>query len=90
MPGNGSSGSVPTSWPSCARADEARRARGAPDYGSPCLWFDAGSGRCRHYEYRPRACDEFELGGRDCRDARRRAGVDSGITPDREPSGLKP
>ena len=25
-------------------ADEARRLRGAPDYGSPCLWFDAESG----------------------------------------------
>jgi Fe-S-cluster containining protein len=57
-------------------ADErARRASGGPFYGTPCFWFDAGTGRCRHYDYRPRACREFELGGADCRDARRRAGV---------------
>jgi Fe-S-cluster containining protein len=53
----------------------ARRAAGVPLYGTPCLWYDAGSGRCRHYEYRPRACRAFEVGGVDCRDARRRAGV---------------
>jgi Fe-S-cluster containining protein len=56
--------------------DRARRARGAPDYGTPCTWFDADTLRCRHYEYRPRACHEFAVGGVDCRDARRRAGVD--------------
>ena len=55
--------------------DRARRASGGPYYGTPCLWYDAGTGRCRHYDYRPRACREFELGGVDCRDARRRAGV---------------
>jgi Fe-S-cluster containining protein len=53
----------------------ARRASGAPSYGTPCLWFDAGTSRCRHYEYRPRACREFAVGGEDCHDARRRAGV---------------
>jgi Fe-S-cluster containining protein len=56
--------------------DRARRADGHPGYGTPCTWFDAGSGRCRHYEFRPRACREFALGGVDCRDARRRAGID--------------
>src|SRR3954471_16852887 len=55
--------------------DRARRASGGPYYGTPCIWFDAGSGRCRHYDERPRACREYELGGADCRDARRRAGV---------------
>jgi Fe-S-cluster containining protein len=58
------------------RADErARRASGAPSFGTPCLWYDPQTGRCRHYEYRPRACREFEVGGSDCRDARRRAGT---------------
>jgi Fe-S-cluster containining protein len=57
-------------------AAQARRARGDPDYGTPCLWFDAESRRCRHYDYRPLACREFEVGEYDCRDARRRAGVD--------------
>ena len=57
-------------------ADErARRANGGPSYGTPCLWFDAGTGRCRHYDDRPRACRVFEVGGADCRDSRRRAGV---------------
>jgi len=38
-------------------ADEAaRRARGDPSFGTPCLWLDLESGRCRHYEERPRAC----------------------------------
>jgi Fe-S-cluster containining protein len=55
--------------------DQARRASGGPSYGTPCLWFDAATGRCRHYDSRPRACREFEVGGPDCRDARRRAGV---------------
>jgi uncharacterized protein len=58
-------------------ADErAARASGGPFYGTPCLWFDAETGRCRHYEYRPRACRAFEVGSRDCHDARRRAGID--------------
>lgn len=55
--------------------DRARRAAGGPDHGTPCLWLDAETRRCRHYEYRPRACRDFALGGDDCRDARRRAGV---------------
>src|SRR6185312_7954870 len=55
--------------------EQAVRASGAPSYGTPCTWFDASKGRCRHYEYRPRACREFEVGAQDCRDARRRAGV---------------
>ena len=49
----------------------ARRAAGGPDFGTPCLWFEAATGRCRHYEYRPLACREFEVGGLDCHDARR-------------------
>jgi Fe-S-cluster containining protein len=55
---------------------QARRASGGPFFGTPCLWFDAQSRRCRHYDYRPLACREFEIGGPDCCDARRRAGVD--------------
>ena len=54
---------------------EARKAAGAPSYGTPCLWFDPATRRCRHYDDRPRACRDFALGGPDCRDARRRAGV---------------
>jgi uncharacterized protein len=56
-------------------ASQRRRAGGEASYGSPCLWFDAETRRCRNYEYRPRACREFAIGSRDCHDARRRAGV---------------
>jgi Fe-S-cluster containining protein len=57
-------------------ADErAARARGGPSFGTPCLWYDAETARCRHYEHRPRACRAFEMGGVDCGDARRRAGI---------------
>jgi Fe-S-cluster containining protein len=53
----------------------ARRAAGGPSYGTPCLWYDAATARCRHYDHRPRACRAFAVGGDDCRDARRRAGI---------------
>jgi uncharacterized protein len=56
-------------------AERARKAAGEPSSGTPCLWYDAESGRCRHHDYRPRACRAFEIGGQDCRDARRRAGI---------------
>lgn len=55
-------------------AESARKTRGEPSYGTPCTWLDLATGRCRHYDDRPRACRAFELGGQDCRDARRRAG----------------
>jgi Fe-S-cluster containining protein len=55
----------------------ARRAAGGPFYDTPCVWFDAKTLRCRHYDYRPLACREFEIGGDDCHDARRRAQVGS-------------
>jgi Fe-S-cluster containining protein len=53
----------------------ARRADGGPFFGTPCIWLDGETRRCRHYEYRPRACREFAVGGTDCRDARRRARI---------------
>ena len=56
-------------------AEAARKGRGEPDSGAPCSWYDPGTRRCRHHELRPRACREFAIGGTDCRDARRRAGV---------------
>lgn len=56
-------------------AARARSIQGAPSFGTPCLWFDAESLQCKHYEYRPRDCREFAVGSQDCRDARRRAGI---------------
>ncbi len=54
---------------------QARQNDGGPFYGTPCLWFDAETRLCRHYEYRPLACHMFEVGDIDCHDARRRAGI---------------
>jgi Fe-S-cluster containining protein len=54
---------------------KARRASGGPFSGTPCFWFEPKTARCRHYEYRPLACREFEIGDVDCLDARRRAGI---------------
>ncbi len=31
-----------------------------------CLWYDAESRRCRHYEWRPQICRDFELAGTAC------------------------
>jgi uncharacterized protein len=57
-------------------ADEAaRRVSHGPFYGTPCFWFEPATGRCRHYDWRPKACRAFEVGSEDCRDARRRAGA---------------
>lgn len=55
-----------------------RHDAGEPLSGTPCLWYDPATRRCRHYEYRPLACREFEVGSEDCLDARRRAGIDAG------------
>jgi Fe-S-cluster containining protein len=65
----------PDLWAQLLADTRSRRASGGPLYGTPCLWFDAVTARCLHYDYRPRACHEFAVGGSDCRDARRRAGV---------------
>ncbi len=55
-------------------AERALKAAGEARAGTPCLWLDPPTGRCRHHAHRPRACREFALGGPDCRDARRRLG----------------
>lgn len=31
-----------------------------------CLWFDAETRRCHHYEWRPQICRDYELGGSGC------------------------
>jgi Fe-S-cluster containining protein len=57
-------------------ADNRRRkAEGGPFFGTPCIWYDEVTRRCRHYDYRPLACRQFEVGSYDCRDARRRVGM---------------
>ena len=36
-----------------------------------CLWFDAENRVCKHYEWRPQVCHEYELGGYACLEKRR-------------------
>jgi Fe-S-cluster containining protein len=51
--------------------DTARRWNGpgmwrGPGDDAPCVWYDAATKRCRHYENRPAVCREFEVGGPEC------------------------
>ena len=36
------------------------------DQGLPCLWYDAETKRCRHYEHRPQVCRSFTPGEPAC------------------------
>ena len=42
----------------------------------PCLWYDPATRRCRHYEYRPADCREFEPGEKECLRTRKAVGID--------------
>jgi hypothetical protein len=46
------------------------------DRSLPCLWYDVETRTCRHYERRPEACRQFEVGGEDCLWLRGEAGVE--------------
>jgi Fe-S-cluster containining protein len=49
-----------------------------PDDGSPCIWYDADTRRCKHYTHRPILCrDAVKVGDESCRRWRRSTGVDS-------------
>jgi Fe-S-cluster containining protein len=37
----------------------------------PCFWLDRTTGLCRHHEYRPNVCRDFEVGCTDCLDWRK-------------------
>ncbi len=37
-----------------------------PDLGKTCVWFDPDLRRCRHYDYRPQMCRDFEVGNPKC------------------------
>lgn len=41
----------------------------------PCVWFDSATLLCRHYDYRPQACRNFELGSPLCRLSRDDDGI---------------
>lgn len=49
--------------------DAAGIDRGSRDL--PCVWLDPQTMRCKHYEYRPGICRDFEVGTRFCLDWRK-------------------
>ena len=52
-------------------------ATGFPPDGSPCVWFDAETRLCRHYEYRPSLCREaVKVGDESCHRWRRIVGIE--------------
>lgn len=63
--------------PAALRADHARLVRGlrADPSETPCAWLDADTKRCRHYEYRPAVCRDWEPGETACLRARAGRGV---------------
>lgn len=46
------------------------------DLGQPCFWLDPQTKKCRHYEYRPEVCRDFELGSHHCHRLRKAHGLD--------------
>jgi Fe-S-cluster containining protein len=45
------------------------------DMGEPCIWHDAETGKCKHYEYRPQMCRDFEVGCFHCLRMRAEHGI---------------
>ncbi|MGB0740447.1 MAG: YkgJ family cysteine cluster protein [Planctomycetaceae bacterium] len=41
----------------------------------PCVWLLKDQGLCRHYEFRPQACRDFEPGSMLCRLSREDEGI---------------
>ena len=50
-----------------------------PADGSPCVWFDAETRRCKHYEFRPDVCREENVvpGNESCLLWRAAKGIDA-------------
>lgn len=40
-----------------------------------CLWFDAATRKCKHYQWRPQVCRDYELGGDACLATREKGGL---------------
>lgn len=36
------------------------------DRNVPCIWLDPDTGQCKHYQYRPHVCRDFQVGGESC------------------------
>ena len=46
------------------------------DLGQPCFWLDPETKQCKHYEYRPQVCRDFELDSYHCHRLRRSLGIE--------------
>ncbi len=46
------------------------------DLGEPCIWLDLETRQCRHYDYRPQMCRDFEIGNPHCLRLRESQGID--------------
>ncbi|MEM7783375.1 MAG: YkgJ family cysteine cluster protein, partial [Planctomycetota bacterium] len=49
-----------------------------PEYGNepssfdgPCIWLNMETRLCKHHQFRPSVCRDFDAGSRDCHDWRR-------------------
>lgn len=49
---------------------------GWPADDSACIWYDAATQRCRHYEYRPNVCRDLAVGSDGCHRWRRALGIE--------------
>ena len=45
------------------------------DFGQACIWFDPQKKNCRHHEFRPQLCRDFEIGSEACLRVRRRNNI---------------
>jgi len=43
---------------------------GWPAAGEACIWYDRRTKKCRHHPWRPSVCQDFAVGGSDCRRVR--------------------
>ncbi len=34
--------------------------------GCPCVWLNRATGQCKHHEFRPQICRDYEVGGFSC------------------------
>lgn len=56
---------------------ESFKANGWPGEGSPCIWYNQETKKCKHYKYRPVLCrDEVVPGDAACRTWRKECGID--------------
>ncbi len=58
------------------RSNTRQRSESPGRGNTPCIWLDPQSRQCKHYEFHPAVCRDFQMGGTDCQDHRRRQGLE--------------